>query len=661
MGTGRKSEKTQLDFRRKRVAKACHSCRVLKSKCDGTRPVCSRCKGYGYQCVYSSGPPRGSRRAKGKGQGNLHEILDEYGDLAENLASKLRSAEEQESAAAVLSRIKARASAALAHVDDALSANLQASIRISKTQDDQSPTSPNHNERYLGEVSDVQFFNLVKRVLQIQGGSYPEQDVDSYEQDGGAEACGDPATAGKTVELPSPENAKELMHVYLSTIHIAYPFIPGTMLTRHFVNDRSVSQDPVCYSTTQVALLCVICAIGSYYDSFPSTSAESRVVHDVYFQRSVSLTPVPGTNRSIDFISLLLSQCFYFLAVSRTDSCWTTLGQAIRIAQSIGLHVQSPSPGLDGESNLLSKERRIRIWYSMYVLDRLLSLQLGRPPAIHDADCDVPLPSRVGDCDIDWDSGQIPSISEGPSTGDYFLAMISFSRIIGHVLRDLYGPGASRGQQVDLYSTKQLDRQLTQWKSELPRALRFDMGHAFDQSLVYKRQRNMLAIKYHHLRALIHRPYLCYPVLRNAEAAVGSTAVTRADWPIIGLYERICMNEARAIARLFHNVSRQQDLVRDFPWWQIISCLICAGSILLVSSIFTQPAADDSVDGLSAESLADDAETCLRVFEALSSNSAGARIARDMMEKLKEYGPRWSTCLPPILHTARAHTPDAAF
>lgn len=153
----------------------------------------------------------------------------------------------------------------------------------------------------------------------------------------------------------------------------------------------------------------------------------------------------------------------------------------------------------------------------------------------------------------------------------------------------------------------------------------------------------MLAVKYHHLRTLIHRPYLCYPILRNTETVGGRTEQT--DWPVIGLYERICINEARAIARLFHNVSRQQDLVQDFPWWQIISCLFCAGSILLVSSIFTRPA-DDTIDGLSPDGLADDAETCLQVFEALGANSTGARIARDMMEKLKEYGRRWSMHLP---------------
>lgn len=68
----------------------------------------------------------------------------------------------------------------------------------------------------------------------------------------------------------------------------------------------------------------------------------------------------------------------------------------------------------------------------------------------------------------------------------------------------------------------------------------------------------------------------------------------------------------------------------------------------MVSSIFYQPL-DDAIDELSAEGLSDDAETCLQVFEALSANSTGARIARDMMEKLKESGLRWSKPLTHIL------------
>jgi hypothetical protein len=100
--------------------------------------------------------------------------------------------------------------------------------------------------------------------------------------------------------------------------------------------------------------------------------------------------------------------------------------------------------------------------------------------------------------------------------------------------------------------------------------------------------------------------------------------------------------EARETAQLLHNISSAEDLVHEFPWWQMISCLICAGSILFISSIFAKPNDDTRVD-LDTGGLYDDAETCLRVFDALSSNSTGAKSASRMMRCLKEYGLKWST------------------
>lgn len=157
----------------------------------------------------------------------------------------------------------------------------------------------------------------------------------------------------------------------------------------------------------------------------------------------------------------------------------------------------------------------------------------------------------------------------------------------------------------------------------------------------------MFAIKYHHLRALIYRPYLCYPVFGNLDDNTEATSA-QINWPLVSTYERICILEARETARLLHSISSEMDLVQNFPWWQMISCLILAGSVLVVSSIFARHS-EDAADGMDAASIIDDAETCLKVFEALSVNSTGARMARDMLERLKEYGQSWSMLLMPLV------------
>lgn len=141
----------------------------------------------------------------------------------------------------------------------------------------------------------------------------------------------------------------------------------------------------------------------------------------------------------------------------------------------------------------------------------------------------------------------------------------------------------------------------------------------------------MLAVKYHHLRALIHRPFLCLPLLQmNNQPFMDlllrhKERIAEAEWN--------CVHEAQQTAHLLHNVVDEQSLVHDFPWWQMISCLICASSILFVAEPYYRH--NNGTNGMaSTQSLREDAETCLKVFDALSVNSAAAQKATDILAGL---------------------------
>lgn len=141
----------------------------------------------------------------------------------------------------------------------------------------------------------------------------------------------------------------------------------------------------------------------------------------------------------------------------------------------------------------------------------------------------------------------------------------------------------------------------------------------------------MLAIKFHHLRALIHRPYLCLPWLQRHSRPL--VALIQRAQHQVEQFQQICVHEAQNIAHRLHNVTDERSLVHDFPWWQMISCLICASSILLVASAHIE--SDGVNTELRSQMLNEDAETCLKVFDVLSTNSDAARRARDMMNALK--------------------------
>lgn len=100
--------------------------------------------------------------------------------------------------------------------------------------------------------------------------------------------------------------------------------------------------------------------------------------------------------------------------------------------------------------------------------------------------------------------------------------------------------------------------------------------------------------------------------------------ISEAEW--------CCIHAAQRTAHLLHNVADERSLVHDFPWWQMISCLICASSILFVAETFYSSSYLER--GVSVQDLREDAETCLKVFKALSVNSAAAHKAAAMLEGL---------------------------
>ncbi|KAM5341498.1 hypothetical protein ACJ41O_014529 [Fusarium nematophilum] len=71
----------------------------------------------------------------------------------------------------------------------------------------------------------------------------------------------------------------------------------------------------------------------------------------------------------------------------RTSSGWLKIGLAVRIAQDLQL-MKEPSPMLP----IVEQEERRRVFWSVYLLDKLVSCGKARPPALADEDCHVQLP-----------------------------------------------------------------------------------------------------------------------------------------------------------------------------------------------------------------------------------------------------------------------------
>ncbi|KAE8383902.1 fungal-specific transcription factor domain-containing protein [Aspergillus bertholletiae] len=633
-------------MKRQRVGVACDKCRLLKAKCDGRQPVCSRCDGYGFTCSWSVRKQRGSpgsqtdmgRRGIDKSSRDSHGALS-YFTTREFYTAHANAIQSYE---ALIRELRPNLDPAQQAKLDAGLQNIQSQLPDATKTEQPSPdaiAAPEEGDTtecsptYVGKASDIHFVHYIRKYVtgnsSLNEDDLPTQSYTHHPNLGTFVALTQPPL------VPSQSEAEQFLDVYLSTIHVAYPFICKSVLLREFrrfqVGDHSQPE-----FRPWLALFNFIFAIGFYYTSFPHGRHGDSYHYFRYFEQGLYFSRELGAGCSLVNIWNLLVQCFFLLAVCHTDRCWNTLGFAIRMGHSIGLHVEnSPNCPLSKEPWIKDRSHWRRTWYSMYVLDRLLALQLGRPMAIHEADFHVDLPSTTDDAPFSPGSDDIASQESNRVCGhmmDYFIAVIDFSCILGLVTRELYRPS-----QIDispeqmLHSTATLDHRLTEWKLHLPRHLRFDLGHTFEKSVSFKRQRNMLAVKFHHLRALIHRPFLCLPFLQMNNIPFIDLLLQHKER--ISEAEYICIHEAQQTAHLLHNVTDERSLVHDFPWWQMISCLICASSILFVAETFYSDSA--FLHGrTSPQALREDAESCLKVFEALSVNSIAAQKAVDMLSAL---------------------------
>lgn len=208
--------------------------------------------GYGFTCLYAK--TRSRRHEVNEDDGcdgpssnaidELRDAINGYDDLAHRLSSKKK--QDKFDPKELHNQVKDRVKKALDRVADTRAAD----IASPSDQDRASQlTSSQNQHRYLGEVSDVHFFNLVKGFLQTKDLSSPEQDFDSYEQDGEVWTTNNESN-GPTL-LPGFAQTRDLVKVYFSTIHIAYPFIPQSTFMESLAGQGGIPKN-----ATDLAILC---------------------------------------------------------------------------------------------------------------------------------------------------------------------------------------------------------------------------------------------------------------------------------------------------------------------------------------------------------------------------------------------------------------------
>ncbi|KAL0932350.1 fungal specific transcription factor [Colletotrichum truncatum] len=152
-----------------------------------------------------------------------------------------------------------------------------------------------------------------------------------------------------------------------------------------------------------------------------------------YFAKATKILTYLGERPTLDLLEIRLLLSFYSLSVNRQYAAYTLAGSSVRMAVILGLHLDMTGTHLN---DVALREHRKRLWWTTYIFDRLWSSKLGHPPAIHDDDMRIDLPSNP-ETEID-------------ATGDFAdaaccAAIAKLSSIITRVVRTVYGKSRQAG------------------------------------------------------------------------------------------------------------------------------------------------------------------------------------------------------------------------
>ena len=283
-----------------------------------------------------------------------------------------------------------------------------------------------------------------------------------------------------------------------------------------------------------------------------------------------------------------------------TDVCraWSIVGLALRFAYSLGLHVRN-------EDSSASEEQRqmlVRVWWSLYSLERTLGIMTGRPSTTVNTFCSVPLPAPIsgdqGSVDNEaqdftaeesaalcfsqeaaYRNGTIKSaqLSGGigpkePNPGSYFRAVATLSIIVQDISSSLYSVATMirPSEELQLQVTD-LDQRLNQWARLLPQQFNFQ-ARDVQSDTRFLRERTILRFQLCSAKMLLTRPYLSgrRQQCRENEASFSNRMGNN------------CIEAAKAMVDFFSEMSHARAIYHYGPWWCIVHYMMQAIAVFLL-------------------------------------------------------------------------------
>ncbi|KAI7870984.1 fungal-specific transcription factor domain-containing protein [Spinellus fusiger] len=557
--TKTKKKKTTVEKPRKRITRACDTCRRKKIRCDvNTSRPCSTCRQYEWECTFNNdpkkrGPPKGyieSLEIRLKKMEKLIETsqsnkgVSEYNNERERSLSVVSTedslstdhsesqhgplmhdpslssvhseggeSEESSSAEAIkkcLSKIVRYhgSSSGFYLVGNILS-------KPSGPKDNNSPTTSTVSTLSNFPVNNPPNYSIIQQTKSVSGvpeySDYRLRKLNAFDEDLLVVRDATEAEKAYQVEFNQHEAIyQDLLRPMVYSLVKSYfddplPMMPVIDEKEFLASFEERGSTPPAPLLTYAICLYACISIRPNYSLFEEFNTSQEKTIKILLKGLDNIIRKEYIVSCVSNIQAFIILCAQPIYPVSSYINWIFSGMAVRMAQDLGLHRTVSTP--DVPDKII--EYRKRLWYSVYITDRWCCASIGRPLAISDSDCDIDLPNVYG------------TVEEQKQGKDYtlFVSFVKLSGILGEVMRRIYTPkgrsNCNKPNALDqiVYS---LQRMLNEWFEELPERYhitkesienikRNPKNHSATKQLI---EGGCVTICYYAVSILLHRPFI---------------------------------------------------------------------------------------------------------------------------------------------------------
>ncbi|KAE8354597.1 putative C6 transcription factor [Aspergillus coremiiformis] len=460
-----------------------NECKRRKIKCNGESP-CQRCGRQRINCVYAEGP---RQDIPGKEHG-FDQLCEQMKAMQEQITTLTTTVQTLTKAAAV-PKILSRP---------------DQTCRSISTQRPFRRISSAKELTFQGPTTSAFSFDLAKSSLQRRG--IIERNDTGEDGDLTQESSPVPSPLSPTQVLTmrpgdplwaiGKDEALRLCEVYEEEMGIMYPVLDLQQL----LSQANILYDQTCtgdlseaslrfhggekeLSDYDVHILRLVLACALTVEASGNSDLAMRLFGNVQEVVDSCVWGPPDIRR---IIFLTLVSIFYF-QMDEEVLAWRTIGIVERMCLEKGLHrresLQHPAILAEG------RERILRLFWSIYVLDMRWSFGTGMPFALEDSDID-------------------PWLPEPEEKTPYLRVMIRYSRIAAKVWKFI--SAFNNTNEIKKDEMNYLDWQVLRWAATMPESLRPDqpLERADQAPRSIRRLLSLLYLRENQLRMLIYRPVL---------------------------------------------------------------------------------------------------------------------------------------------------------